>query len=92
MPLTLCGIFLVLALWEGLRMLFNYFKLERESLFYQAFLLVGKIGMLNDHEIFYVCHFGLLIFRKKSTYSWAFSSLLQLESHIFAFVLEVHRL
>ena len=54
MPLTLCGIFLVLALWEGIRMLLNYFKLEKESLFYQAFLLFGKIGMLNDHEMFVI--------------------------------------
>lgn len=43
MPVTLCGIIFVLALWEGLRMVFKYFQLERDSFFYQSFLLFGKI-------------------------------------------------
>ena len=54
MPLSLCGITLVLALWEGIRKVISYFKLEKESLFYQAFLLFGKIGILNDCKILYV--------------------------------------
>lgn len=66
MPLALCGLFSVLALWEGLRMFLNYFKLERESFFHQAAILFGKIAtaiaMIYCKIAFAVCWAGIFSF------------------------------
>eukprot|EP00250_Pteridium_aquilinum_P006983 c16790_g1_i1 orf=235-888(+) len=66
MPFALCGLLSVFALWEGIRMLLNHFKLERESFFHQAAILFGKIvtavAMIYCKVAFAVCWAGVFSF------------------------------
>ncbi|KAH7431811.1 hypothetical protein KP509_08G067700 [Ceratopteris richardii] len=63
LPYTLCGIILVVLMWEGIRMLLNHFKLGRDSLIHQVLVLLAKIvsalTMIYCKVAFAVCWAGI---------------------------------